>query len=132
MQPLLQLSYALAIAWSFAGLYFLNRGKWPEGLPDDAGLSAGIEFCRREIERRREYSRRVLLWGFGPVLLAIGAFILTLAFVAGKALFPKGMPFITLVLVWIAAYFFIVRVREQRELQREIENLESISRESGR
>src|SRR5262245_11323906 len=45
--------FAFALAWSLAGLYFLNRGMWSQAVPADAGLSTGLEFCRREIERRR-------------------------------------------------------------------------------
>jgi hypothetical protein len=37
-----------------------------------------------EIERRRDLLRRVLLWSLGPVLLAIGTFILVLAMIGTK------------------------------------------------
>ena len=99
-------------------------------MPGDAGLSTGLEFCRREIERRRHLLRRVLLWSFGPVLLAIGTFILALAMVGGRdrGIFPNAMPFMTLVVIWIARYF-VIRMREQRELQREIDKLSDIERE---
>ncbi|MEO7144989.1 MAG: hypothetical protein ABI165_15940 [Bryobacteraceae bacterium] len=127
LQPL----FGFALAWSLAGLYFLNRGKWSGAVPGDTGLSAGLEFCRREIERRRDYFRGVLRWSFGPVLLAIGTFILALAINAGRGIFPKAMPFMTLVVVWIAAYL-VKRAREQRELQREIDELNAIERENSR
>ena len=132
LQPVLHPLFALALAWGLAGLYFLNRGKWSAAMPEDAGFSAGLEFCRREVERRRDYSRSVLLWSLGPAFLAIGTFILALALVAGREIFAKGMPFLTLVAVWIAAYFFIVRVREQRDLQREVDELNEIERQNQR
>jgi hypothetical protein len=97
-------------------------------MPDKAGVAAGVEFCRLEIERRRDYFRRVLLWGFGPVLLSIGTFILALALAARAAMFPNAMPFIVLVIAWMAIYFFSVRVREQRQLQRDIDELNEIAR----
>lgn len=131
-QPVLQPLFAFALTWSLAGLYFLNRGKWSGAIPEDMGFSAGIEICRREIARRRDYCRRVLLWSLGPVILAIGTFILALAIVAGRGIFPNAMPFITLVAVWIAAYFFIIRVRERRELQHEIDELDDIERQNSR
>jgi len=93
------------------------------------GFSTGLEFCRREIERQRDYLRRVVLWGFGPVILAIGTFVLALALAAGRGIFPKAMPFMTLVVVWIVAYFAI-RMRQQRGLQREIEELNKIETEN--
>jgi hypothetical protein len=127
MQPL----FALAITWSLAGLYFLNRGMWSAAMPGDAGLSTGLEFYRREIERRRYLLRRVLLWSFGPVVLAIGTFILALAKIGvrDRGIFPNALPFITLVVIWIGGYF-LIRMREARELQREIDNLSNIEREN--
>ncbi len=125
LQPL----FAFALVWSVAGLYFLNRGKWSAGMPGDAGFSAGLEFCRREIERQRDYFRRIVLWQFGPVILAIGTFILALAMVAGRKVLLNAIPFMTLVVLWIAAYF-VIRARQQRGLQREIDELNGIEREN--
>ena len=129
LQHVLQPLFALALVWSLAGLYFLSRGRWSAGAPEDAGFSAGLEFCRREIERQRDYLRRIVLWGFGPVLLAIGTFILALALVARRGIFPNAMPFMALVVIWIAAYF-VIRMRQQRGLQREIDRLNDIEREN--
>lgn len=119
-----------ALLWSFAGLFFLNRGMWPLELPPDAGLTTGLDFCRREIERRRLLLRRVLFWSFGPVLLCLASVILALV-LAGtrdRSLFPNGLPFLALVAAWIVGYF-VVRLREQRELQREANELNEIGRE---
>ena len=131
--PALQPLFGLAIAWSLAGLYFLNRGMWSAAMPGDAALSSGLEFYRREIERRRRLFRRMLQWGFGPVLLAIGTFILAIVKmgVRDRRVFPNAMPFMTLVVIWIGAYF-VMRMREQRELQREIDQLNDIERENRR
>ena len=60
-------------------------------------------------------------------MLAIGTFILALAIVAGRKIFPNALPFMTLVVAWIAAYF-VIRMRQQRELQREIDELKEIER----
>jgi hypothetical protein len=127
LQPL----FAFALAWSLAGLYFLNRGMWSAGMPGDAGLRTGLEFCRREIERQRDSLRRNLLWSFGPVLLSVGTFVLALAMVGtrDRGVFPNGLPFLIFVVVWIGGYF-MVRLREQRELQREIDELNDIEMEN--
>lgn len=100
-------------------------------MPGDAGPSTGLEFCRREIERQRDLLRRVLLWSFGPVLLTIGTFILALAMVGAKdrGIFPNGLPFLALIVVWVVAYF-IIRFREQGELHREIDELNDIEKEN--
>jgi len=123
-------AFALALAWALAGQYFLHRGMWSATLPGDAALTTGLEFYRREIERRRYLIRRALLWSFGPVLLTIGTFIVALAKIGGRDLpiFPNALPFLTLVLIWIAAYF-VIRMREQRKLQREIDALDEIDRD---
>jgi hypothetical protein len=120
--------FALALVWGLAGLYFLNRGMWPPVMPGDAGISSGLEYCRQEIERRCYLLGRVLVWSFGPVLLAIGTFILALAMIrTDRGIFPNGLPFLALVVLWIIAYF-VVRFREQRELRHEMEELNDIER----
>ena len=131
LRQVLQPLFALALAWSLAGLYFLNRGMWSAVMPGDEGLTTGLEFCRREIERQRDLVRRVLLWTFGPIMLTIGTFILALAMVSTKerGLFPNGLPFLIAIVVWIFAYF-TVRVREQRQLQQEIDELNGIEKEN--
>jgi FtsH-binding integral membrane protein len=131
LQHVLQPLFTLALAWGLAGLYFLNRGMWSATMPGDLGLSTGLEFCRRELERRRHLLRRILLWSFGPVLLAIGTFILALAMIGSRdrGIFPNGLPFLVLVFVWIVGYF-VVRFRDQRELKREIDELNDIEREN--
>ena len=129
MQQTLRVLFLFALGWSVAGLYFLNRGMWSAVMPGDAGLSTGLEFCRGEIERRRDLMRRVLLWSLAPILLAIATFIAALAMVGSqnKSLFPNGLPFMALVVFWIFAYF-TRRVREQRELKREIDELDALRR----
>jgi hypothetical protein len=67
------------------------------------------------------------------VLLAIGTFILALVKIGGRGwgIFPDAMPFTVVVVIWIAAYF-VIRMREQRELQREMDELNDIERENRR
>lgn len=131
LRQVLQPLFAFALAWSLAGLFLLNRGMWSAATSGDVGLSTGLQFCRREIERQRDLVRRVLLWSFGPVLLAIGTFILALAMVGtrDRGIFPNGLPFLVFVVIWIVAYF-IIRLREQRDLQRELHELSDIEREN--
>jgi hypothetical protein len=123
--PILEVAFVFAIAWSLAGAYFLNRGMRSEAMPGDAALSTGLEFYRQEIERHRTLYGRGLLWSFGPIVLALAAFILFAAIVVGAKIFPYGMPFLILVVVWFGAYF-VIRMRGRRELQREIDDLRDI------
>lgn len=119
--------FLAALVWSLCGLYFLNRAMWSGVMPGDAGLATGLDFCREELERRRQLLRRLLVWSLGPLLLSLGTFILALALSgsANKGLVPSGLPFLGLLVVWIVAYF-VLRAKEQRELQREIEELKEL------
>jgi hypothetical protein len=129
--PGLRSLFAFAIIWSLAGLYFQNRGMWSAMLPGGAGLSTGLESYRREVERRRSLSGRFMLWGFGPMVLAIAALIvLLLALGTGMGLTErllKMTPFLSLLAAWFVSFFFI-RMRQLRELQREIDELKDIER----
>lgn len=132
--PALRAMLAFVIAWSLTGQYFLNRGMWPAMMPGDAALSTGLESYRREVERRRFLFSRTMLWQFGPVVFAIAILIVLIAsFGTGsrgmllkEALF-KMSPFLTLVVLWLAS-LFVIRMRQQRELQREIDELNEIER----
>jgi hypothetical protein len=130
LEYVLQPLFAFALGWSLTGLYFLNRGMWSTVVPADAGLSTGLEFCRQELERRHYLVRGFLLWSFGPMLLAIATFILGLAMIGSRdrGIFPNALPFLALVVVWIFGYV-IKRMREQRELKREIDELNDIERD---
>jgi hypothetical protein len=125
--------FAFAIAWSLAGQYFVNRGMWPATTPGDAALNTGIESYRREVERRRYLSARFLLWSFGPVVLAIAALIvLLLSFGIRRGMLLKGtlfhmIPFLAMLAIWIVGVF-VMRMRDRRELQREIDELNDIER----
>jgi hypothetical protein len=123
--PVLEAAFVFAIVWSLAGIYFLNRGMRSEAMPGDAALSTGLEFYRREIERQRALYGRGLLWSFGPIVLALGTFILFAVIVVGAKIFPNGMPFLILVVVWFVAVF-VLRMRARRELQRESDDLKDI------
>ena len=123
--PVLEAAFVFAIAWSLAGVYFFNRGMRSEAMPGDAALSTGLEFYRREIERHRALFGRILLWQFGPIVLALAAFILLAVIIVGGKIFPNGMPFLILVAIWIGAYF-VIRRAAWRDLQREIDDLKDI------
>ena len=121
--------FAFTLAWSLAGIFFLSRGTRPGSVPEDAGFTTGIEFCQQELERQRDYLRRVLLWSFGPVVLAIGTLLLAFAMITGTEFFLKALPVTILAIVWIIAYL-LTRLRHQRNVQREINELSNVESES--
>lgn len=132
--PVLRAILAFAIVWSLTGQYFLNRGMWSATLPGDAALTTGLESYRREVERRRFLFSRIMLWQFGPVVFAIAVLIVLIASLGAgnhgmllKGALLKMIPFLTLIVIWMAAVF-VIRTRQQRELQREIDGLNEIER----
>jgi FtsH-binding integral membrane protein len=131
LRQVLQPPFAFAVAWGLAGLYFLNRGMWSAVMAGDVGLNRGLEVCRQEIERQRDLVRRSLVWSFGPLILAVATFVLALAMVSTRerGIFPNGLPFLVLMVVWIVSWF-VIRFREQRGLQREIDELKDIEMEN--
>lgn len=129
----LQFASMVAVIWAVAGQYFLHRGMWAVTRPEDVALIAGLDFYRREVNRRRTLFGRVLQWSLGPIVLSIGALILVLTGAArnlGQSTIVI-FPFCTIALMWIIAVF-ILRSRSKRELQREIGELNSIEKASGR
>ena len=124
-----RVAFALAIVWTLAGQFFIHRGMWSRTMPGDAALGTGLEFYRREVERRGYLFRSVLRWSFGPVVLAICGVILVFSGIAtkeGKSV-RAMMPFCTLFAVWMVA-FLLLRSRRQRALQREMDDLQDSER----
>ena len=118
--PLLRMAFVFAVAWSLAGPYFVSRGMFP-AMPS---ATPGLESYRREVERRRALLSRFLLWTFGPVVFALGTFIVPL--LSGGWL-RNMIPFLALVIIWIVSVF-VIRMRDQRELRREIDELDRLER----
>jgi lipopolysaccharide export LptBFGC system permease protein LptF len=116
---------AVALAWSLAGQRALHRGMRLATLPGDAAMTTALDYYRREVERRRALYRRGLLWSFGPIVLALAAYCLP--FARNPKQLANALPFLILVAVWIVG-FFIFRIRLQRDLRREIDELITLER----
>jgi hypothetical protein len=126
-------AFVLAGFWSLAGTYFLHRGIWSgDERPADPGLTSGLVYCRREVQRQRDLESRQPLWTLGPVYLSIGVFVYALALVStgDRGMIPNGLPFLAAVVVWPIAHV-VGRLRDQRRMTREIEELDRIERENG-
>ena len=130
-RQVLQPPFAFALAWSLAGFYFLNRGMWSAVMPGDLGLNTGLEVCRLEVERQRDLARRILVWTLGPAMLATATFIFALALLPPgvRGLIRNALPLLIVLVVWIIS-FFVIRLRQQREFQREIDELKDLEMEN--
>jgi len=119
---------AFAFAWSLAGQRALHRGMRRATLPGDAGMTTALEYYRREMERRQSLFNRALLWSIGPIVLALAAVCISLVRLAiNRDVLLNVLPFLSLVAIWTVAVFFI-RLRGQKDLQREIDELRNIER----
>ena len=127
LRQMLQPLFAIALSWGLVGLYFLNRGMWPEILPGEVGLKTGLEICRSEMERQRDLVQRLLVWSIGPVMLAVATFILALAMISTRerGIIPNGLPFLILMVVWTFSWF-VIKWREQHKLQHDIDEMKEI------
>lgn len=134
---LIALLIGFVLVWSLTGQFFLHHGNWSSAPPEVSALGSGIASYRKELERKRKLSSHYLLWSFGPMIFALACFILV---VLSLGIENRGMaigevlrnmtPFLLLVVAWNVGVF-VIRMREQRELQREIEILRELERTKG-
>ena len=126
--PAMRSVFALAIAWTLAGQYFVDRRNLSDAEQLEVSLSTSLESYRREVERRRYLSSRFLLWSFAPCMLGLDAFCAYLL-VWAHGLLRNTIPFFTLLALWLVL-LFLQKMRQQRDLQREIDQLNEVERSS--
>lgn len=123
---LLQIGLAAVIAWAAVSVYrFRKRIRRQPPRADEAAAS-GVAYYRKELERRRDHLRDPWLW-HGPLILAC---LVLMAVVMGRdfmgmAGLRKAVPLIVLLAGW-TGFDMRRRRRQVRELQREIEEIESV------
>src|SRR5439155_4908920 len=92
--------FAAVIVWVVISLYRFRRRIWGRrpSRPDTVA-AAGLEYYRKELERRRDHLRNAWLW-HGPLFLACTILITIL--IRGKALQPlrNVLPLVVLLAVW--------------------------------
>jgi Flp pilus assembly protein TadB len=122
---LLETILAAAGVWAILSLYLFRRKIWrPESSRADAAAATGREYYRRELERRRDHLRNAWLW-HGPLFLACLALI---AVAAGNSFLGferlgSATPLLALLAAW-TAFGVRRRLRQAREIQREIDEIE--------
>lgn len=118
-----QVGFALVIAWVLISAYRFRDRIWRASPGEDAIARPGLEYYRKELERRRDHLKTMWLW-YGPVLLACLIFVATLV---GMAIsfdrLLKVLPFLSLLVVWLAMGSRI-RQRQVKAIQQEIEEMD--------
>lgn len=122
-----RLGYGMLSLWSLYAAIQAWRFVWPGAQPDTSTAESSLHACLRELERQRDYLRDIwrrsgLIFCFlGLAVLIIPPLVKTYE---GPQTLLKAAPFFVLLAVWFAI-FIPQRRRNQRRLQREIDDLRS-------
>ena len=125
--PLQWVGFGAVIGWVAISLIWFRRRIWrPETSRPDTVAAPGLEYYRRELERRRDHLRNAWVW-HGPLVLAC---LMLAAILIGRASpgwdrLPSALPLMALLVVW-TGYGFWRRHRQAQEIQREIEELATL------
>jgi len=113
-----------ALLWSLAGQYRLQRAL----SPTSEASATGLHSYRLEVRRHQTLVANQLRWTLAPTVLALAVLatiLVRLALHQGRL--PNLLPFLTLLTIWVIAVF-IVRLRDQLALKREIDQLNDLER----
>ena len=123
--PLQRVGFAVVIAWVLISLWwFRQRIRKPEPDAPKALAASGVEYYRKELEKRRDHLRNAWIW-HGPLLLA--CMIFAVSFI-GKA-FPSParlrnlLPLVFALLAWTGIGLWRRR-RQAQQIQREIDEID--------
>jgi hypothetical protein len=122
MGPFQLFGFALLIVWILGSLYWFRDRVWRRALPADSLAMTGLEYYRRELERRREHLKKAWLWQ-SPLLLACLIFVVSKVYPNFERL-KNALPFIILLAIWTVIGIGLRR-REDKALQGEIAELEA-------
>jgi hypothetical protein len=127
----LRIGWGILSLWGLYAAWKAYKWVWPSNLAEDAALSTSLEFYRNELERRRDYTRHI--WRNSALWLCFVGLAFLVLPVLGMAvknprLLLNAIPFFVLLAAWFVAFVFLRR-RDQRMLQREIDELEALPRE---
>ncbi len=120
---LLVIGFAAVIVWVVISAFWFRRRIWGQPARPDAVAAPGLEYYRKELERRRDHLRNEWVW-HGPLFLAC---LILIAIVAGKTYsgyqrVQNVLPLVVLLAVW-TGFGLVRRHRQVKELQREINEI---------
>jgi len=121
---LFEVGFGAVAVWVVISLFQFRRWAGRDRVRPDAVASSGLEYYRRELERRRDHLRNAWIW-HGPLLLAC---FMLIEIVAGRA-YPgverlwSVLPLVAVLLAW-TMFGLIRRLRVAKALQVEIDELE--------
>ena len=121
--PFQLFGFALVVVWILGSLYWFRDRIWPRtSQPMDVIAVTGLEYYRRELERRRYHLKKAWLWHV-PLYLACLVFVVSKVYPNFERL-KNALPFLILLAVW-AVIGMGLRRREDKALQREIADIDA-------
>lgn len=120
------------IVWSWIAQHSSIKQMISPGLAGEAALSTGLEFYRNELKRRKNYFRRPWLWFLGPVLAAIGFYMLPIfrSIIGNPGSIQKITPFGVILSIWVILILIRTR-REYLAVQKMIDELGTLENKNG-
>jgi Flp pilus assembly protein TadB len=126
--PLTAAGFALIIAGVLYLVWHLHRRGSVRTPPADLGLTSGVEFFRRELERQRDLVKSVWRWYLGPVAPGLIVVMVAAARANPGHLRHFGWFMVAYDLFATFVFVFIWRLNERaaRKLQRQIDELDAL------
>jgi hypothetical protein len=104
------------------------RWQWPRNRAFDSA-ETGLRAYRQELKKHRDYSSRIWRLSGLPVVFLGVALLVVPPLLANPAAASKAVPFFALLVIWFAI-FIPQRRRQERQLQRDIDELNALERDA--
>ncbi len=126
-----RMGLGLLSLWGLALPFLLYNWVWPARLAPDAPLGSTLQWYRSQLEKGRDFDRRVWLL-LAPCFLGI-ALVLVPALISSlgnpREFMLNSLPFLVLLAIWLPTFLYL-RKRRRGRRQQEIEQLRAFEREN--
>jgi hypothetical protein len=126
-----RMGLGLLSLWGLSLPFLLYKWVWPGPVAPDAPLSTTLQWYRSQLEKGRDFDRKVWLL-LAPCFLGI-AMVLVPALISSlgnpRELLQNSLPLFVLLAIWLPLFLY-VRKRRGGRRQKEIEQLRAFEREN--
>jgi hypothetical protein len=124
-----RIGLGILIVWALLLPFQAHRKLWTSHAAAEATLAATMDFYRGQLMRHSDYGKYLWRWGVLPLFAGVAVFLSPHA--AGIAenpkLISKVLPFLLLLAVWTAAFFYLRR-HKLRKLRRKLDMLDELEK----
>jgi hypothetical protein len=125
-----RMGLGLLSLWCFFFPFLLYKWVWPARLAPDAPLNTTFQWYRSQLEKGRDFDRRVWLL-LAPCFLGI-ALVIVPALISSvgnpRELLLNSLPLLVLLAIWFPIFLYL-RKRRRGRRQKEIDQLRAFERE---